>query len=562
MNPNHLCSTWIGALGRPVLALALVACQPTPAVVGPGPVIPVVLAAAPLAPPATCGPAFVTHTLPHTTLAHDPIPHQFETNGAGVAIEDLNADGRLDIVLANVAGPATLLWNEGGLHFTPEVLPDLNARAVNSVDVDGDDRPDLVFTHSLAGLTFWRNIPSAAAGERPTFHRQALHRVTKPAMAMAWGDLNGDNALDVVAGSYDAELNLLGNAFLFSDGAGIFAYLRDAEGYTPHRLSPQAQALAISVFDVTGDHQPDILVGNDFDTPDMAWTRAKGGWQAITPFAATSHTTMNLAWGDIDNTGRPALFATDMRPFATTDVETWAAWLPLMARMPRRLSEHDPQKMRNTLQVPDAAGRYVEQSIARGLDATGWSWSGKFGDLDNDGWLDLYVVNGMLDADLLGYLPGAELVEPNQAFRNVGAGVFVPAPEWGLGSTASGRGLSVADLDNDGRLDLVVNNLNSPAQLFENQTCGGASLEVDLRWPGSGNTRALGARLSLHTSAGTFTREVLVSNGYLSSDPSRVHFGFPAAAVLESLEVRWPDGAHTRLAADQLMVGAWVTLTR
>jgi hypothetical protein len=135
------------------------------------------------------------------------------------------------------------------------------------------------------------------------------------------------------------------------------------------------------------------------------------------------------------------------------------------------------------------------------------------------------------------------LVEQNQALRNLGDGIFAPAPGWNLGSAASGRGMSMADLDNDGDLDIVVNNLRAPAQLFENQLCGGSGLEVELSWPGSGNTRALGAQLVLHTSAGAYTRDVRADSGYLSGDPARGHFGFPAEAALQRLDIRWPDGS-------------------
>jgi hypothetical protein len=157
-------------------------------------------------------------------------------------------------------------------------------------------------------------------------------------------------------------------------------------------------------------------------------------------------------------------------------------------------------------------------------------------------------------------LPGDELVEENRALRNDGNGYFALAPEWELGSTASGRGMSMADLDNDGDLDIVVNNLQSPAQLFENRLCGGTSLEVDLRWPGSKNLYALGARLALHTSTGTYYRDVHANSGYISGDPSRIHFGVPAGAVPQRLEVRWPDGAISSV--DGLAMRTLVTVTR
>ena len=103
--------------------------------------------------------------------------------------------------------------------------------------------------------------------------------------------------------------------------------------------------------------------------------------------------------------------------------------------------------------------------------------------------------------------------------------------------------MTMADLDNDGDLDIVVNNLETPSVLFENQLCGGAGLEVDLVWSESKNTKALGAMLKLRTSAGTFMREVKSSSGYLSGDPARVHFGIPENATLLGLDILWSDGA-------------------
>ena len=103
--------------------------------------------------------------------------------------------------------------------------------------------------------------------------------------------------------------------------------------------------------------------------------------------------------------------------------------------------------------------------------------------------------------------------------------------------------MSIADLD------IVVNNLQAPAELLENRLCGGASLQVDLLWPDSGNTCAIGSRLTLRASTGAYVRETRSFSGFLSGDPNRVHFGFPDGAELERLEITWPDGARSTLPA-------------
>jgi hypothetical protein len=219
----------------------------------------------------------------------------------------------------------------------------------------------------------------------------------------------------------------------------------------------------------------------------------------------------------------------------------------------------DPQIMENVLQLP-LNDVWDNQARRRGVEAAGWAWSAKFGDLDKDGYLDLYIANGMIGVNMFAHLPNNELIEQNQAYHNLGNGVFEPASQWRLNVTESGRGMVMADLDQDGDLDIVINNLRASAFLYENSLCNGQALEVELFWPDSTNSRAIGAQLRLQTSIGTMTRDLRASGGYLSGDPFRVHFGFPEDVQLLGLTITWPDGAEAQI--DDLTPQTLVAITR
>ena len=205
----------------------------------------------------------------------------------------------------------------------------------------------------------------------------------------------------------------------------------------------------------------DILVGNDFDVRDAVFLGQRDGkWLETEPFATTTFSTMSFDSGDIDNDGQWELFAADMHPYSE-EPEIMRQWLPVMETMPPPSPEDGPQVMANVLQERQGDS-WVEQAEAWHIPFSGWSWSAQFGDLDQDGLLDLYVVNGMTAMEIFRHLPGDELVEENQAYRNDGGNRFDPAPEWKLNSTAGGRGMSMADFDGDGDLDVLINNLRSP----------------------------------------------------------------------------------------------------
>jgi enediyne biosynthesis protein E4 len=331
-----------------------------------------------------------------------------------------------------------------------------------------------------------------------------------------------------------------GQDFLTSGNAGVFYYENREGQFHLNTLATKAQALALMLLDLNDDRHLDIWVGNDFALPDYTWYWTDTGWHMAKVLSSMSHSTMSLDFADINNDGQNEVFSTDMKHFDNDSQGEMAlqAVTDAINADPRPVG--DTQVTANVLQSVGGFNNWAETS---GIDATGWSWSGKFGDLDQDGFLDLYVVNGFIEISTFAQLPNHELVEENQVFRNRGDGHFELATEWELGSLRSGRGMSMADLDGDGDLDIVVNNLREAAQLFENQLCGGSSLQIDLHWPESGNTQSIGARLILNTDGGRYYRDVKAASGYISGDPTRIYFGFSKIEEVDSLEILWPDGA-------------------
>lgn len=515
------------APGRTLVAIALLA-----AACGGQGTIPVSVELTSL-PASACSGGFVGHDLDHVTRGPNTVTTLFDGTGAGVGMADFDGDGTLDIALANLAGYSTMLMNQGQLVFETQELIQGRFRQVAPVDIDADGRVDLALSTGVGTPILMYNH-----GDR--FEREPLAGVQAVAYSLAWGDLQGDGGLDLVTGSYNAELTADQDFVPIAAGrSGVFVYEQSADGFSGQALATDAQALALLLADVTGDEATDIVVGNDLLTPDAVFRNDDGLWVVDQPFAQTTFSTMSLDAADFDNDGDDEVIATDMYPMSD-DSATMAIWENVFEDMAAQpLPPGDPQIQANMLQVADDG--FENASFEFGFNATGWSWSGLFGDLDNDGWLDVYVVNGMTSPELFPTLPNFELVEPNQAFRNVEGAGLVSEPDWGLAAPEGGRGMTMGDIDRDGDLDIVINNLNAPARLFENQLCGGSGITVDLVWEGVSNRAGLGSRLVIDTAQQTLSRTVTANRGYLSGGPTQVHFGV-ANATSSSLTVVWPDG--------------------
>ncbi|MEC3966212.1 VCBS repeat-containing protein [Muricauda sp. SYSU M84420] len=514
--------------------------------------------------------------------------------GAGVAVGDINNDGLPDIYFSGNMVSGRLFLNKGGLRFEDisESAGILNARwgtGATMVDINQDGWLDIYVCVSGGGKESDRaNLLYINNGDMTFEERAESYGLAdrRQSMQAAFFDYDKDNDLDmylmVNPAAYEQRVNVsqprklngesISNDRLYhNNGDGTFEDVTLKAG-----ILTEGYGLGIGISDINNDSWPDIYISNDFIGSDILYINQQNGTfknELSRYINHTSYAGMGNDIADINNDGKPDIVVLDMRPednkrqkliISSTGYDRFQMMLE---------AGYDPQYSRNTLQLNMGGDEFSEIGFMSGISSTDWSWSPLLADFDNDGSKDLFVTNGFLrdlgNLDYIHYqniydnplgdaqtkidqklksiseLPPAKLV--NYLYRNKGDLTFENVTkEWGIESPSCSNGAAYADFDNDGDLELVVNNVNQPAFLYENRTSQfdrSNFLRIELRGE-KGNLDGIGSRIEVTIDGATQHYEHYLSRGYESAVDRTVHFGLGQSERIDTLEIIWPDNRH------------------
>jgi enediyne biosynthesis protein E4 len=542
--------------------------------------------------PETSGITFA-NTLPSLASPNSPagqdsavniVNYLYFYNGGGVAAGDIDGDGRVDLYFTSNLGANRLYRNLGGFRFE-----DITERAgvadsvgwksgVTMADVNGDGHLDIYVSGvNHLGMS-GRNVLYVNNGDATFTDRAEEYGLEFSGYSTqaAFLDYDGDADLDMylLNSSTHAERfaspstsrmvrNAKAGDRLYRNDNGRFVDVSATAGIYG---GVEGFGLGVVASDVNLDGCLDIYIANDFPENDFLYLNNCDGTFTESITQATGHTSrfsMGADAADFNNDGRPDIAVLDMLPDSEPIVKTAATTESYDLFNLKLAAGYHYQYARNTLQlnrgITGAKLRFSEIGYLAGVAATDWSWAPLFADFDNDGRKDLFVSAGIYrrpnDLDYLASVDNArrrpeqgpdiskmpQVPLPNYAFRNNGDLTFTnKARAWGLGHRGFSNGAAYADLDNDGNLDLVVNNLNAPASIYRNRGSSAHYLRIALRGSGA-NTGGIGAKVTVSTQGRRQLVEAIPTRGFQSSVDPVLHFGLGTATRIDTLTVTWPN---------------------
>ncbi len=541
--------------------------------------------------------------------------YEYFYNGGGVAAGDLNGDGLDDLYFTANMAADKLYLNQGNMQFA-----DITQAAgiatrngpwktgVTMADVNGDGKLDIYVCYSgnlrperrLNEL--YINTGNDAKGI-PQFREEGKkYGLDSPATSTQgyFFDYDRDGDLDMFLLNHNINalpvLNEANTATMLREEdpiSGVRLYRNDNNFFKDVTAKAGISSTALTyglgagLADLNNDGWTDIYISHDYNVPDYLYINNKNGTFTDKLKSVVGHTS-NFSMGndiaDINNDTQPDIYTLDMLP------EDNRRQKLLMA--PDNYGKFDLnvrvgfhyQYMRNMLQLNNGDGTFSEIGQLAGVSNTDWSWAALFADYDNDGWKDLLVTNGYLrdftNLDFVKYLDNyiqqkgrlmredvLQLVHQipasnvsNYIFRNNGDLTFSKNNiAWGLTQTSNSNGAAYSDLDNDGDLDIIINNVNIPAFIYQNQSIQQTKhhyLKVKLEGSGK-NTMGLGAKVIARVKGKKQVVEQMPSRGYQSSVSPVLHIGLGDETVIDSVQVIWLSGKQQLLKqvkADQLVV--------
>ncbi|MGI9078945.1 MAG: VCBS repeat-containing protein [Gemmatimonadaceae bacterium] len=531
-------------------------------------------------------------------------------NGGGVALGDLTGDGLPELLLTSNLGGSRLYLNEGDFRFR-DVTKEAGvagkgfwATGVTFADVNADGLLDIYVCYAgkvaaeRRANELYINKGLSAKGVPLFTEMAAQYGLADESYSThaAFFDYDRDGLLDLylVNNSYRPASSFglknirhvrdsLGGDKLFRNVGGRFEDVSEKTGIFGSEIG---FGLGVAVGDVNRDGWQDMYISNDFFERDYLYINRKGGTFAEVldrQMPSISYSSMGLDVADINNDGWPDIYVTDMLPEddyrfkMTSAFENWDAYQTKLK------NDYHHQFTRNILHLNNGNGTFSDIGQMAGVARTDWSWSALIADFDLDGHKDIHVTNGIArdvtSQDYILFLASNEtmrsatrgkrvdflgLVEamdstmlPNYAFRNNGDLTFSnQGAAWGLNTLGFSNGAAYGDLDGDGALDLVVNNVNQEAFVYRNNARAllkNRYLQVKLAGEGA-NRFGIGAKVTLRNGAKLFFQEMMPSRGFQSSVDYVLTFGIGQLDTVESVTVEWPDGRvsfQEKVAANQ-----------